>query len=506
MYSEGLPVVTELGHRWGATPSLVLLPGRLYYVAVLGREGDRALVSLGGHRFTAQVVGEIPEQGRIAVTVLEASRERVVLERAPEPPSLPARAGSDDPVVGLLSRMGLPPRPEYQEILPHLIRLGQPLTPENLLSLHEAWGRLASRNPEALPLLARIQAEGLPLVPEALEAASKLAPTQSLLTASTLLRLTQSLVALARALESQPAPRGLDSLPAFARALARSLASLPLASAGHPAVARQVSSLLNRLATPIEAMLARLGPAPSPSPGLQAAQDPISTSDQWEGLPQLSPGNSDLSPEVLIRNPGSDRPRLPALEDSIQVQIRRLDAALDRLMEQPDRFSAESRQALLHCKEAVQSVIADLEAEQIGNLRLSPDHGVSHCLSFSLPIAWSGTQDRASLRVYYRPKGARALDPTNAHLAFLLSVEPLGTVEVDLRLLRRNVSCDVRTEDQETKRLAEEAAPYLRQGLQGLGYLVSSIRCSAAPKCSPEAREPMEPLSLARVNLVDLVG
>ncbi|MGI6208632.1 MAG: flagellar hook-length control protein FliK [Anaerolineae bacterium] len=489
MYFEGLPRVTEAQRLWGSDPSLVLVPGRLYYVAILGKDGDRALVSLGGHRFSAEVVGDLPEQGRVAVTVREATPDRVVLERAPEPQALAPHTPETpaDPAHRLLARMGLPALPEFREVLPYLLRSGQPLTAANLLALQEGWGRLAGEYPDGLPLLARLQAQGLPLIPETMEAAARLESARPLLTADGLFRLAQSLLAVGSALEGEASLQRLESLPTFTRALARSLVSLPLTSAGHPTVARQVAALLSNVATPVEALLLRHHPVQGRQPALA---DPTLEGKQ--------------TGDLFLRNPGSAPVRLPALEENVQVQIRRLDALLDRLMEGPERLSPESREALRHCQEAVRNVLQGLDAEQIGNLRSGPDASVPHTFAFSLPIAWSGPQDEASLRVYCRRGRGQALDPRNAHLAFRLTVAPLGTVEVDLRILRDTIACDVHTADETVNRLAERAAPQLRQGLQNLGYLVRAVRCSASPRLSvqPPGTVTLAPEELALVDLV----
>ncbi len=514
MKAEGLPIVPLPSLARGGVAPLVLLPGRLYYVSILSREGPQAQVALAGHRFTAELVGDLPTAGRVAVTVREAGPERIVLEKAPLPEPTPGPRVSPGPLTDVLQRLGLDSREEYSRCLTELMRTRQPITARSVAELHEAWVRLADANPDSLPLLARLQARGLPLVSETVAASQHWQPPESLPMASSLMHLARSLAVLAQELEAEPMARQLEPLPRFLMSLARSLASLPLTRAGDPTMPGQISGVLQTLGTPVEALVHRLPALPAGSPvpvggrqepapesaGDEVAQtEPDRSAPNPTGLPQQGESRGDL----LVRNPGTSRPAFPTLEQNLQVQLRRLAPVLDRLREAGEGLSLSSRQTVLEAREAVHGVLADLEAQQVGNLRPQPDSGNPGYFFFSLPISWSGPKDEAALRVYYRPGEQRRVDPSNTHLAFRLSVAPLGVVEVDLRVFRGTISCDVRTEDEATNQMAIQTAPRLEDGLRRLGFLIGGVKCRIAgnqlPASGDDPNQPTTELALVDV-------
>ena len=628
MKAEGLPSPPLPISSWTqAVTPLVLVPGRLYFVAILQRDGDRALVSMGGRRFTAELRGQFPDSGRVPVSVREATPERIVLEQAAparRDASAPtSRAGSHE---ALLERIGLPVRAEFLACLPHLIRHGHPITAESLLSLADAWLQLADAAPEALPVLARLQAEGLPLVDETIAAAQRWQADREGLRAEALSRLARSLAELSRSLGEQPGRQQWEPFPSVTRSLARALAELPLTRAGDPSVASRVASWAQTFSTPLEAVLARIelppvlqryspasapqqpasleatpaaaaspeppaveasapaapeagqpatsgqspaasvlatqpppqpsgsgaeslprptaaappettaqiaatperGNSPSPTystipgvstpapvpahdapaapPPTQAAADAAPPRESPEAAEprQAEPGRQPEAP-VVLRNPGTPGVRIPALEDNTQVQLRRLEIALNRLADRFDQLSPASREALMESRAALHQVLETIDAQHIGNLRTPPEAATTHCYTMSIPINWSGPEDSAELRVHYRPGRRKRVDPSNVHLAFRLSLESLGTVAIDLRVFRRLASCSVRTASDLVNQLALAEAPSLQAGLEKLGYQVTGIRCSIAgaqdqPGTAEEAV--IVPQSLSRVDVL----
>jgi hypothetical protein len=86
-----------------------------------------------------------------------------------------------------------------------------------------------------------------------------------------------------------------------------------------------------------------------------------------------------------------------------------------------------------------------------------------------------------------------------------MEMQSLGTVQVDLRVFRRMVSCDVRTESTGANELALTEVSGLRRGLQKLGYRVQAIRCVVSPDTSADrdgAAAGLFPVELAQVNMV----
>ena len=189
--------------------SAVLVPGRLYMVNVLQRDGDRALVAINGRRVAAEVIGTLPNQGRVPVFVREVSAERVVLQQAPEAPAPQAATPLQTDLAAILERIGLPPRAEYVNCLAEMVHAGQPIVPEAVLELYEAWVALADLNPSSLPILARLQSQGLPLLRETLSAAVRWEAAEPLVTTESITRLTQAMAGLAQ--RRRPIPCGANS-------------------------------------------------------------------------------------------------------------------------------------------------------------------------------------------------------------------------------------------------------------------------------------------------------
>ena len=507
MKAEGLPVVSISGGGEYLSPSL-LVPGRTYMVAVLQREGTQALVSIGGRRIHAEVIGQFPDAGRVPVLIREASSDRVLLQRAPER-SLDLTTGGLErsDLASVLQLVGLPSKAEYLLCLPHMLREGQPITPQALLDLYEAWMSLADGAPQSLPVLARLQADGLPLIDETLAAARRWEGPRPFITADSLLRLGQQLANLAQKLEAEPQRPQLDPLPAFARALARGLVSLPLTHGTDPSLPSQLAGLMESLSTPLEALLARLPSRPTWQPSPMPGRTEPSGDAEPPVLPVVASGQEQEEPgeHIVVHNRGSLPRGLPALERNANLQMRRLETAIVRLGEQGQFLSAATREALQAVRSGLREVIHSLDAQHIANLRSAPDATVPHFYAFSIPIAWSGLRDQAGLRVYYRPGRGRHVDPQDTQLAFRLDLEGLGAIEIDLRVFRRVASCEIRTESTAVNQLAIEEAPGLQSGLQKLGYHVQGVRCSLQPSSGATVGGPA--LELPRELLrVDVVG
>lgn len=517
MKAVGIPIVpASLDASGGLLPG-VLVPGRLYMVNVLQRDGDRALVAINGRRVAAEVIGSLPDQGRVPVLVREVSAERVVLQRAPETatPVAPAPLTSAD-LSTILSRIGLPVRQEYITCLAELVHSGQPVVPDAVLELAGAWSALADSSPESLPVLARLQSQGLPLLDETFAAALRWEASEPLVTADNILRLTQAMAGLAQRIEADSLRRQLEPLPLALRTMARALAALPLVRGADLTLPGQISNAVQTLSTPLEAMLARLPSlgllhAPTNDTGdaaADAARGLVGSAALAAGTATGTEGSAMAAydgGELILRNPGSVKDGVPALERNTSIQLRRLSNALDHVAERAEKLLPETREALEQTRTALHELLARSDAQQLANLRAPADSTVPHYYAFSLPIAWSGTRDEAALRVYYRPGRSRRVDPANTHLAFRLSVAPLGTVEIDLRVFRRIVACDVRTESQAINSLAVAESPGLHCGLQKLGYQVQAIRCSVQESPAPASGwAPQVSLteSLAEVDMV----
>ncbi|MHB0876522.1 MAG: hypothetical protein ACYC5O_10830 [Anaerolineae bacterium] len=508
MKAVGLPILPAVPGGGDSLLPAVLTPGRLYMVNVLQREGDRALVTINGRRMAAEVIGTLPNQGRVPVYVREVSAERVLLQQAPEAQTPPATATLQmADLTAILARIGLPVRAEYVDCLAEMVRAGQPIVPEAVLELYEAWGTLANFNSDALPVLARLQSQGLPLISETLLAAERYEATEPLVTTETVTRLTQTMSGLAQRLDADPMHRQLEPLPSVLRTLARTLASLPLMRGADPTLPGQVASAVQTFSTPLEALLARL-----PSLGLLRPGGPDGVAGNGDGSAETAPDSGAPAlpapgegGELVLRNPGNVRAGVPSIERHAGVQLRRLTNALDTLAERTEMLAPESREALVQTRAALSDLLSRTDAQQIANLRAPTDSTVPHFYAFSVPVAWSGAHDEVALRVYYRPGRSKRVDPANTHLAFRLTIAPLGTVEIDLRVFRRIVACDVRTESQAVNALAVGEAPGLHGSLQKLGYQVQAVRCSVQEprglggEWSPEVRLAE---SLAQVNMV----
>jgi len=523
--AAGLPVQTIPSQNIAST-LLSLQRGQTYVATILERNGNQAVVSIGGHRIAAQLIGNFPAAGRIRVHVREATPEQVVLQRAPERPVvLPTPSLLTSASEEILSRIGLPPRPEYMTCLSYILATGQPVTPQSVLDLYEAWLTLAPGQESTLPALAQLQAQGLPMVAETLAASQVWASKGMRITASDLIALGKAFNVLAESLASEPVAKRLRPLPDALRSLARTLLSIPLRYGPDPTLAQRISTIVRTLTTPLEALLARLpaqlsaatpwqepsigadGAFPAgaadyaapqfPGTGHRAAENdsflqetgrgqqsnsalirPAETQENPSGEQWLTSGDDRPGLETVVRNPGTLGPSIFALERHIQVQLRRVASALDQLALNMDQLSVDSRHATMEARASLQTVLDSLDATQVANVRSASEELMAPYYMLNIPISWSGNQDHAELKVYYPGSGSRRVDPKNTRVAFRIHVEPIGCVEVDMSILNNILSCQVRTEDPFVNQLALEQTPRLQSSLEKHGYLVRSIRCT----------------------------
>jgi hypothetical protein len=142
----------------------------------------------------------------------------------------------------------------------------------------------------------------------------------------------------------------------------------------------------------------------------------------------------------------------------------------------------------------LQSLGDHLAGQQLANLAKAASPLDPGYYLVQIPVAGQpGDPYRtAELRIYHTgdedgsPAGSR-VNPENARIVFHLSLSQLQTVDVDLNIVQRRVSCRITSGDEATARFIQDRAGGLCDGLFALGYVVDDVRSVSRPPTAPDA-------------------
>jgi hypothetical protein len=200
--------------------------------------------------------------------------------------------------------------------------------------------------------------------------------------------------------------------------------------------------------------------------------------------------------------PEFQRERLPKLTTQhvwelardFRQQLARLNAELAQAAADLPRHHAMTS-LLRKLQMTVRGMMSMVEAEQLNNAGLPPPNQAQGYYVFHLPVAHlaQDVTDTAEIRVYYqRGHPNKRVDPESAHLAFLLQLSHLGTVDVHVDLFQKHLRCRIGCSTGEISELFNQSSPELQERLQEAGYIVDSIRSAVArPTEQFSERRPM---------------
>jgi hypothetical protein len=170
-------------------------------------------------------------------------------------------------------------------------------------------------------------------------------------------------------------------------------------------------------------------------------------------------------------------------------------------------LSREAADAAAPLRDSLRQLVHTVQFQQIQNgLASQPTAGQSY-LSFGVPLSAALGFGDTNLRVSFKEgEGGRAqVDPDDAHLVFQLDLAHLKRLEISVHVHRRSITCQMVAQNPEIQRVVSDAAPKLREGLEGLGYTVAPIdvRASFKRRSEPSSFEAVEDEAdvAARVNV-----
>jgi hypothetical protein len=172
--------------------------------------------------------------------------------------------------------------------------------------------------------------------------------------------------------------------------------------------------------------------------------------------------------------------RHPLLEVSRDFR-QQLSLFNDELAQAATELPSHHRVAplLQELQVTIREMLTMVEAEQLSNAGMPPPTQAQGYYAFHLPVAMPGqhTTETAEVRVYYHGgQSNKRVDPENAHLAFLLEMSRLGSVEVHVDLYQKHLRCRIECANREATDLFQESSSELQERLQEIGYTVDSIR------------------------------
>lgn len=485
-------------------------PGQVLHGRVLAVRGSQVMISLLGEQISAESLLPLRVGQVLDLVVHETRPDRITLRIATEvggkAPVL--QPFTDQDVGELLVEQHLPTDPTNTLIVRSLIRNMLPITNANVLAIGHALSFIETPTAEDVDAALFLIARELPVTPQSLKLAKS-----ALLQPNSLGTRVQALATQLVELLLRPVREGAAvGLPRPLLALAQQvLQDLPLLlpdQAQGRTLASLIRQVLDQIATPTEARLARVLREPGvvllrPDPPV----DQTTTRSPDTGAahtviiepPPITDGYTDTAQadghHVL---PASWQRRTQDASHDFRQQLALLeDTLVHAITELPARHTAV---ATLHELQAtIRELISTMEADQLTNAGTPPPTQAQGYYLFHLPIATVGqdTTDTAEVRIYYQQRDrTKQVDPENAHLAFLLQMNWLGPVDVHVDLYRTHLRCRIECSRQEATELFRESSHELEERLQDIGYVVDSIRTATIAGSEVRTdREAMLPLS-----------
>lgn len=465
-------------------PTRPLDLGQLIQGRVLAVRGGQAVISLLGEQIAVESrlplqVGQILDlvvreirPGRITLQVTRETGERALVNHVI----------TDQDMGDLLASQRLPPDSTNLLIARTLIRNSMPITNALVLGARNALSFIDAPTAEEMDAAIYLLLKDLPVTPQSLELAKV-----SLLQPNNLGALVQELTAQLSELLAQTAQEsGVSTLPRSLLDLAHQvLQDLPQLVPDHTqsqTFAALLPQVLDQIATPTESRLARLieNDALAPS-GREALLPPTAAKGTVIIEPQRLPSGEHPS---VVQEDG--RQSLPATMRHPLIEVSRdfrqqLTFLNDELAQAAAELPRHYRVTplLQELQVTIREMLTIVEAEQLSNAGMPPPTQAQGYYAFHLPVAVPGqhTTETAEVRVYYHGgQSSKRVDPENAHLAFLLEMSRLGSVEVHVDLYQKHLRCRIECANREATDLFQESSSTLQERLQEIGYIVDSMR------------------------------
>ncbi len=468
--------------------------GHILQGRVLAVQGNQALIALLGEQITAESAIPLEVGQTLGLVVREVRSDRMTLQIAQETnvetPGLQAPTEHD--LGELLVAQHVPTDPTNVLIARTLIRNALPITRAIVLAARHTLSFIDVPTAEDVDAAIFLMVRELPVTPQSLELTKGALLQPHSLGAhvrALAIQLVELLSYIARDGTASPLPQPLLAL---AQQVLQDLPLLVLEHAQDRALAALIRQVLDQIATPTEARLAQfLAETASVSPGREAHHPPAAAANQIviieplplasEGRPTFAPGDGHHAFQALLSHPSQE----PARDFRRQLALLRVTVA-QVMAELPRHHSATP---LLHqLQTTIRELISMVETEQLTNAGMPPPTQAQGYYLFHLPVAVVGQNvtDTAEIRLYYQRRDhTKRVDPEKAHLAFLLQLSRLGSVEVHVDLYRKHLRCRIECTRQEATDLFQQSSSELEERLQDIGYVVDAIR--SVTTCSPEA-------------------
>lgn len=503
--------------------------GQLLEGRVLAVRGRQAVLSLLGEQIATETLLPLKVGQVLRLMAREVQPNRITLQVISETEggTVDFRLPTDQDLANLLAAGRTPADPMNLLIASTLFRQSLPLTRDLVLTIRSALSFIETPTAKDLEAAIFLVLRALPVTPQSLELAKRadLAP-------NTLGTQVQLLTGQLRDLFART-ERGADAAPLRSLLVAaqETLQELPQLAADrplNPPLPTLVFQLMDRIGTPTERRLARLfqedgsvaSETETPPPIPVAEREPGTAGPRGSAQADLGVAERAVPGRVHQRHhdaaPTLSEQLRPAAEDQGLPLTRQHRAEIMRDFRQQLAFLNDelAEAALLPRQHPASSLLQELlvtvrdlmstvEVEQLSNAGRPPPTQAQGCYVFHLPVTVPGqhTTETAEVRVYYHGgQSNKRVDPENTHLAFLLEMSRLGSVEVHVDLHKNHLACRIECSNGEAAELFQESSSELQERLQETGYSVDSIRSvisRQAEACSEHSVAP----SLSQIDI-----
>ena len=514
--------------------------GQLVQGRVLAVRGSQAVISLLGQQIAVESHLPLQVGQVLDLVVREIRPDRITLQVARETEvGAPVHQVITDQNLGdLLTSQRLPTDSTNLLIARTLIRNSMPITNALVMGARNALSFIDAPTAEEMDAAIYLLLKDLPVTPQSLELA-KVSLLQPNNLGARVQELTVQLrELLAHTAQDSVVPMLPKPLLALAHQVLQDLPQLVPDYTQSRTFAALLPQVLDQIATPTESRLARLietaatvlsgSEALSPptvakgtviieSQMLPSGEHPSAVQeDGRQALPAtirhpliendaIAPsGREAQSPPTVAKGtviiesqmlPSGEHPSavqedgrqaLPATIRHPLIEVSRdfrqqLSLFNDELAQAATELPSHHRVAplLQELQVTIREMLTMVEAEQLSNAGMPPPTQAQGYYAFHLPVAMPGqhTTETAEVRVYYHGgQSNKRVDPENAHLAFLLEMSRLGSVEVHVDLYQKHLRCRIECANREATDLFQESSSELQERLQEIGYTVDSIR------------------------------
>lgn len=486
-----------------STPIRRLDLGQVIQGRVLAVRGGQVLLSLLGKQIAVE--SRLPLQvGRVLdLVVRDIQPDRITLQvthKTEQETSL-YHAITDQDLGDLLTSQRLPIDPTNLLIARALIRHSLPITSALVTTVRNGLLLVEARTTEAMDAVISLLLKDLPITPQSLELAMRADLASSPLGAQ-VQRLSGQLRDLLARIEQGADTAPFRSLVAAVQDILEDLPQITL-DRQDPPLPALVLQVIDRIGAPTEQRLVELlleepsiasEPERSPlvrtaekEPGTVGLRDSVhaevGTADQAASRSDPRRHNDVTSAQEKLLRPAEDhsfplthRHRIELLRDFRQQLALLNDELVKSAAALPRQHLASS--LLQKLLVTARDLMSTVEAEQLSNAGMPPPTPAQACYVFHLPITVPGRPtETAEVRLYYhKGQSTKRVDPENAHLAFLLEMSHLGSVEVHVDLIKKHLACRIECTNPGAVELFQESSGELHERLRELGYSVDAIR------------------------------